>query len=164
MRRLVAAVAVTGSLLTACSSGTPEPFRSETPVPGSTIAAEVLITDTEFAPSDAKRPHFVPCQGLSGCARTSPAIGDYYPGVIFPAAVDGQVDFSQEFVLYIVGAEFDQATLEGATVHLRLVRRSKGFQMVKLDGQDLFAIVDPTFSFEDENGTVICTSGWEGCG
>jgi hypothetical protein len=164
VRRLVAAVAVAGSLLTACSSGTPAPFRSEPAIPGSTIAAEVLITDTEFAPSDAERPRFVPCQGLSGCARTSPEVGDYYPGVIFPSAVDGQVDFSQEFVLYLVGAEFDQATLDGTTVHVRLVKKSKGFQMVKLDGQDVLAVVDPAFSFEDTNGALICGSGWEGCG
>jgi hypothetical protein len=164
MRRLVAAVAVTGSLLTACSSGTPSPFASETPVRGSAIAAEVLVNDTLFTPSDAKRSRFVPCQGLSGCARSSPATGDYYPGVIFPTGVDGRVDLSQEFVLYLVGAEFDQATLDQATVHVRLVTKSKGFQMVKLDGRDVLTIVDPTFSFEDETGAVICTSMWEGCG
>jgi hypothetical protein len=160
----VAAVAVTGSLLTACSSGTPSPFASETPIRGSTIAAEVLVNDPSFAPSDAKRPRFVACQGLSGCARTSPIEGEYYPGVIFPAAVDGRVDFSQEFVLYVVGAEFDEATLDQTTVHVRLAAKPKGFQMVKLDGRDVTTIVDPTFSFENENGAAICTSMWEGCG
>jgi hypothetical protein len=155
----VAAVAVTGSLLTACSSGTPSPFASETPVRGSTVAAEVLVNDLSFAPSDAKRHRFVPCQGLSGCARSSPSTGDYYPGVIFPTAVDSQVDFSEEFVLYLVGAEFDQTT-----VHVRVKPRAAGFQMVKLDGRDVSVLVDAMFSFEDANGAVICTSMWEGCG
>jgi hypothetical protein len=160
----VAAVAVAGSLLTACSSGTPAPFASDTPVRGSTVAAEVLANDTSFTSSYAKRPRFVPCQGLSGCARSSPVTGDYYPGAIVPTAVDSQVDFSQEFVLYLVGAEFDQATLDRTTVHVRVQPRSKGFQMVKLDGRDVSLIADATFSFEDENGNVICASMWEGCG
>ena len=164
MRRLVASVAVTGSLLTACSSGTPAPFRTEPALAGSVVAAQVLVTDPTFAPSDAKRPRFVPCQGLSGCARSSPATGDYYPGVVVPSGVDGKVDFSQELVLYLVGVEFDQATLDGTTVHVRVAPKTEGFQMVKLDGQDVLAVIDPRFSFEDENGAVICTSMWEGCG
>ena len=160
----MAAVAVSGSLLTACSPSIPEPFASTSPVPGSVIAANVVATDTAFVPANAKRPRFVPCQGLSGCARSSPGTGDYYPGVILPSAADDQVDYSREFVLYLAGASFDQATLEQTTVHVRLQPRSNGFQMVKLDGRDVLPLTAPTFSFEDEAGTVICTSMWMGCG
>ena len=160
----MAAVAVAGSLLTACSSSTPTPFAATTPVAGSQIAATIIATDTAFVAANAKRPRFVPCQGLSGCARSSPGTGDSYPGVTLPTGVDDQVDYAQEFVLYLVGATFDQATLDQATVHVRLQPRSNGFQMVKLDGRDVLPIVDPTFSFEDEAGTVICTSMWAGCG
>jgi len=160
----VASVAVTGSLLAACSSSTPAPFASEPPLRGSVVAAGVLAEDPAFDVTSARRARYVPCQGLSGCARTSPASGSYYPGVILPTDVDGQVHYSQEFVLYLVGATFDQATLDGSTVHIRLETRPKGFQMVKLDGQQVLAIPGLVFSFENPSGHVICTSGWQGCG
>ena len=160
----MASVAVTGSLLTACSASTPAPFRSEQPIRGSVVPAKILTDDAAFDPASARRARFVPCQGLSGCARSSPVSGDYYPGAVLPTGVDAQVDYSQEFVLYLAGATFDQATLDQSTVHVRVELRAKGFEMVKLDGQDVLATPSPTFSFEDPNGRVICTSGWEGCG
>ena len=163
MRRLVASVAVTGSLLTACSGSTPAPFQTESPLRGDVIPARVIAEDRIFDPETATRPRFVPCEGLSGCARTSPQ-GDYYPGVDLPSGIDSQVDLSQEFVLYLAGGDFDQATLDGTMVHVRLAGTAKGFQMVKLDGQQVLAIPNPTFSFETENGTVICTASWGGCG
>jgi len=157
----VASVAVSG-MLTACSASTPAPFRTEPPQPGDIIPARLIAEDRAFDPSTATRPRFVPCQGLSGCSRTSPE-GDFYPGVDLPSAIDSQVDFSQEFVIYLAGGDFDTATLDGTTIHVRLQRTSHGFQMVKLDGQGVLSIPSPTFSFENEDGTVICTSGWEGC-
>jgi len=36
--------------------------------------------------------------------------------------------------------------------------------MIKLDGQQVLSIPSPTFSFEREDGTVICTASWGGCG
>jgi hypothetical protein len=149
--------------MTACSSSTPAPFQSRPPVPGDVIAARTIAEDPTFDPSVTRRPRFVPCQGLSGCARSSPATGEYYPGVIVPSPVDASVDYSQEFVLYLTGASFDQATLEGTTIHVRLATKPRGFQMVKLDGQGVLTVGSPAFSFENEGGTVICTSGWEGC-
>jgi len=160
----VASVAVAGSLLPACSSSTPAPFRSEPPARGDVIAARVIAEDPTFDPETARRPRFVPCQGLSGCARSSPESGEFYPGVIVPTPADASVDYSQEFVLYLAGASFDQATLDGTTVHVRVARQARDFQMVKLDGQQVLTIAYPTFSFEDENGSVICTSDWGGCG
>jgi len=159
----VAAVAVTGSLLTACSGATPAPFRSEPPLTGDVLAARVIADDTAFDPDTATRPRFVPCRGLSGCARSSPETGSYYPGVTLPANVDDEVDYSEQFVLYLVGAAFDQATIDGTTVRVRLSRRAKGFQMVKLTGRDLLGFPSPTFVFQDEAGRRICTSSWEGC-
>lgn len=160
----MAAVAVAGALLAACSSDTPEPFRTTSPLTGSVVVARVVAEDRTFAPADAKRPRFVPCQGLSGCARTSPGTGDSYPSAVLPTGVDDQIDFTQEFVLYLVGASFTEATFDQITVHVRVAERDKGFQMVKLDGREVNSVVDPTFSFEDEAGNVICTSKWEGCG
>src|SRR5688572_3208072 len=125
MRRLVAAVAVAGSLLTACSSDTPEPFRTSSPLTGSIVVARVVADDQTFARADAKRPRFVPCQGLSGCARTSPGTGDYYPSVVLPSGVDDQLDFTQEFVLYLVGAAFVEATFDQTTVHIRVTERAR---------------------------------------
>jgi len=159
----VASVAVTGSLLTACSTPTPAPFPTEPPVRGEVIPARLIAEDRIFDPGTATRPRFVPCQGLSGCARTSPQ-GDYYPGVDLPSGIDSQVDLSQEFVLYLAGGDFDQATLDGATVHVRLTETTKGFEMVKVDGQQVLSIPNPTFSFEREDGTVICAASWGGCG
>jgi hypothetical protein len=160
----VAAVAVTGSMLTACSGETPAPFRSEPPLAGSVIAARVIADDTAFDPDFAKRPRFVPCQGLSGCTRSSPTASEYYPGVTLPPNVDDQVDYSDQFVLYLAGAAFDAATLDQATIHVRLRERPKGFQMVKLTGQGVLGVPNPTFVFQNEAGGTICTSSWEGCG
>jgi hypothetical protein len=159
----VAAVAVAGSVLTACSSGTPAPFRSEAPIPGSVIAARVIGEDPTFDPEAAKRPHFVPCSGLSGCARSSPEAGEFYPGVTLPTNIDDQVDYSAQFVLYLAGATFDAATLDGATVHVRVTKSARGFQMVKLAQQDVLTLASPTFSFQTADGTVLCSSSWEGC-
>jgi hypothetical protein len=162
VRRLVASVAVAGVALTACSSSTPEPFRSDAPIPGSVIAARVIADDPIFDPDAARRPHFVPCRGLSGCARSSPEVGEYYPGVALRANVDDEVDYTEQFVLYLAGAAFEQATLDGTTVHVRVSARARGFQMVKLTGQDVLT-VEPTFSFQTADGSVLCTSSWEGC-
>jgi hypothetical protein len=163
MRRLVAAVAVAGPLLAACSSSTPAPFRTEAPIPGSAIAARVVADDPEFDPAATRRPHFVPCSGLSGCARSSPQAGEYYPGVTLPANVDDEVDYTQQFVIYLAGAEFEDATLDGPTVHVRLTERSRGFQMVKLAQQDVLTLASPTFSFVTASGTALCSASWEGC-
>jgi hypothetical protein len=161
----VAAVALAGVVLTACSSSTPSPFSSSSPLPGSIISARVVADDRSYVPQSDIRPRFVPCQGLSGCARTSPTGGDAYPGVILPTGVDSQVDYGQEFVVYLVDATFDAATLDQTTVHIRVNRRERGFQMVKLDGQDVFSVFEPSFSFEDAaTGKQICESKWEGCG
>jgi hypothetical protein len=159
----VTAVAVACSALTACSSSTPTPFERETPLAGNVVSARVLADDPSFVAQTTTRPRFVPCQGLSGCARTSPATGDAYPGVVLPSGVDDNVDISQEIVLYIVDAEFQEATLDQAVVHVRVRPRERGFQMVKLDGREVLSVVQPRFWFEDEGGGVICTSAWEGC-
>ena len=158
----MAAVAVAGSVLTACSSSTPAPFRSEAPITGTVVAARVIADDPTFDPDAAARPHFVPCRGLSGCARSSPETGEYYPGVSLPPKIDDEVDYTEQFVLYLAGASFEQATLDGSTVHVRVSKRESGFQMVKLSGQDVLAL-NPTFSFQTDDGTVLCTSSWEGC-
>lgn len=162
MRRFVAAVVVAGVALTACSASD-APFETSSPLPGSVVPARVVADDRAFAAENATRPRFVPCQGLSGCARTSPS-GDSYPGVVLPSGVDDEVDFAQEFVLYLTGAAFVEATVQQGTVRVRVRPRDGGFQMVKLDGREVLSIVDPRFSFEDENGRAICTSMWEGCG
>jgi hypothetical protein len=162
VRRFVSAVVVAGSVLAACST-TPSPFDSSSPLPGSVIPARVVADDRAFAAESTIRPRFVPCQGLSGCARTSPS-GDSYPGVVLPSGVDDEIDFAQEFVLYLIDAAFVEATVQQGTVHLRVRPRERGFQMVKLDGREVLSVVDPRFSFEDESGRVICTSMWEGCG
>lgn len=160
----MASVAVAGSLLGACSSSTPEPFRSETPVRGSVIAAAVIAEDVAFNPADARRPRFFVCQGLSGCARSSPADGEYYPGVVLPSAVDTQVDFDSQFVLYLLGATFEEAALDQITVRVRVTPRERGFQMVKLDGRSVLPIIDPQFRFQGPDGTAFCSSTWGGCG
>lgn len=164
MRRYVAAVAVAGMTLTACSP-TPHPaFESSSPAPGTVIPARVIADDGSFGAAATGRPRFVPCQGLSGCARTSPDRGEAYPGVVLPSGVDDQVEYSQELVLYLVGAAFEEATFDWPTVHIRVRPRERGFQMVKLGASDVFSVLDPKFSFENEDGKVICTSSWEGCG
>ncbi len=160
----MAAVAVAGLALTACSSSPDPAFETTTPLPGSVISARVIADDRSFAAPGTGRPRFVPCQGLSGCARTTPATGDAYPGVVLPPGIDDQIEHGQEFVLYLVGAGFLEATFNNPTVHVRVKAREGGFQMVKLDGREVLAVVDPRFSFEDEDGDVICTSSWEGCG
>jgi hypothetical protein len=124
----------------------------------------VIAEDRAFVSSGTGRPRFVPCQGLSGCARTSPATGDAYPGVILPSGVDDQIEFSSEVVLYLVNAAFEEATFDLPTVRIRVRTRERGFQMVKLDGRDVLSVVDPSFWFEDEDGKLICMSSWEGCG
>ena len=144
----MASVAVAGSLLPACSSPTPAPFRSEPPPRGDVIAARVIAEDRTFDPR----------------FRGGAASRHFYPGVIVPTPADASVDYSQEFVVYLAGASFDQATLDGTTVHVRVSRQARDFQMVKLDGQQVLSIATPSFSFEDESGAVICTSGWGGCG
>jgi hypothetical protein len=164
MRRVVAAVAVAGSLLTACSSETPEPFKSETPLRGSVIAAQVIAEDIAFDPQEARRPRFFVCQGLSGCARSSPVDGEYYPGVVLASAIDSQVDFDSQFAMYVLGASFEEATLDQTTVHIRVTPRRRGFQMVKLDGTSVLPIIDPQFRFEGPDGTAFCSSTWGGCG
>ena len=160
----MAAVAVAGSLLVACSSSTPEPFQSEPPVRGDVIAARVIAEDVAFDPADARRPRFFACQGLSGCARSSPADGDYYPGVVLPSAVDSQVDYGAQFVLYLLGAHFEEAALEQTRVNVKVTPREKGFQMVKLDGRSVLPIIDPQFRFLGPDGTAFCSSTWGGCG
>lgn len=160
----MAAVAVAGLALTACSSSPHPAFESSTPLPGGIIPARVIAEDRSFVSPGTARPRFVPCQGLSGCARTSPATGDAYPGVVLPSGVDDQIEYSSEFVLYLVNAAFEEATFNRPTVHIRVRPRENGFQMVKLDGRDVLSVVDPSFVFEDADGKVICMSSWEGCG
>ena len=132
-------------------------------MPGSVIAARVIADDPSFDPASARRLHFVPCAGLSGCARVSPQSGEYYPGADVPADVDDQVDYTEQFVIYLAGAQFEAATLEGTTVHVRVTPEKKGFQMVKLTGQGVLTLATPTFSFQTSSGAVLCTSSWEGC-
>lgn len=158
----MAAVVGTSVALAACSASD-VPFDTSSPLPGSVIPARVVADDRAFVAESTTRPRFVPCQGLSGCARTSPS-GDSYPGVVLPSGVDDEIDFAQEFVLYLIDAAFVEATIQEGTVHLRVRPRERGFQMVKLDGREVLSVVDPRFSFEDESGRVICTSMWEGCG
>ena len=160
----MAAVAVAGMTLTACSSSPHPAFDSGSPLPGSVISGRVIAEDRSFVSPASGRPRFVPCNGLSGCARTSPATGDAYPGVTLPAGIDDDIDYTQEFVLYLVGAAFEEATFEQFTAHIRVRPREGGFQMVKLDARQLFSVVEPTFSFQDEDGETLCTSSWEGCG
>jgi hypothetical protein len=124
----------------------------------------VIAEDRSFTTQASGRPRFVPCTGLSGCARTSPSTGDAYPGVNLPAGIDDDIDFTQEFVLYLVGAAFEEASFDEFTAHIRVRPRGDGFQMVKLDARELFTVVEPKFSFQDEDGKVLCTSSWEGCG
>ena len=160
----MAAVAVAGASLTACSSSPHPAFESSTPLPGAVISGRVIAEDRFFSSAATGRPRFVPCQGLSGCARTSPSTGDAYPGLTLPPGIDDDIDYTQEFVLYLVGAAFEEASFEKYVAHIRLRPRDGGFQMVKLDARELLTVVDPTFSFEDDTGKVLCTSSWEGCG
>jgi hypothetical protein len=164
VRRFVAAVAVAGMSLTACSASPHPAFEGGAALPGTVISGRVIAEDRSFVSPASGRPRFVPCQGLSGCARTSPGTGEAYPGVTLPAGIDDQIDYTQEFVLYLVGAAFEEATFEQFTAHIRVRPREGGFQMVKLDGRELFSVVEPTFAFQDDKGKVLCTSSWEGCG
>ncbi len=161
----MAAVAVAASTLAACSSGTTEPFTQPTAPPGEAIAGRVVADDPGFPTGLAKRPRFVPCRGLSGCARTDPVIGAYYPGASLPAGVDDEVDYSVEMVVYLVGARFVAAGLARSTVHVEVEEREAGFQMVKLDGRDVFVLDEPRFRFA-QRGRAICVvePGEEGCG
>ena len=160
----MAAVAVAGAVMTACSPSTPEPFRSEPPLRGSVIAAQVIAEDIAFDPGNARRPRFFVCQGLSGCARSSPVDGEYYPGLVLPSAIDSQIDFDSQFALYLLGGAFEEATLDQTTVRIRVATRERGFQMVKLDGRSVLPIIDPQFRFQAPDGTAFCSSSWGGCG
>lgn len=160
----MAAVAVAGASLTACSSSPHPAFESGTPLPGTVISGRVIAEDRSFTSAAAGRPRFVPCQGLSGCARKSPGTGDAYPGVNLPPGIDDDIDYTQEFVLYLVGVAFEEASFEDHTAHIRVRPREGGFQMVKLDARELFTSVEPRFTFQDDTGKVLCTSSWEGCG
>lgn len=155
----MAAVLAAGSVLAACSEVTPDVRTS----PSSVIAARVLVDDRSFDPAAARRPRFVPCRGLSGCARSAAGVGDFYPGVAVPDTADAAVDHTAEFVIYLVGARFERADLAGTTVHVRVARRPAGFQMVVLDGREVFALPGVTYSFE-EGTEVICRASLEGCG
>ena len=158
----MAAVLAAGSALAACS-GSAAP---EADVPAnrtSAVAARVLVDDPTFDPSAAKRPRFVPCHGLSGCARSAEGVGDFYPGATIPESADLAVDHTVELVLYLVGARFDRADLEQGTVHVKIVSRPAGFQMVKLDGTEILALPSVVYSFEEGND-LICRGGLEGCG
>jgi hypothetical protein len=160
VRRLVAAVAVAGAMLPACSPSTPAPFRTQPPLPGSIVAGDVIAEDLSFPPERSTRARYVPCQGVAACLRTA----NTYPGTTISADVESGVRFTQFFIIYLVGASFDQATFDGTTVHVRIQPRATGLQIAKLDGSDVLPVADPTFSFQDENGKVLCTSSWEGCG
>ncbi|MFY9586468.1 MAG: hypothetical protein WAT66_03320 [Actinomycetota bacterium] len=160
----MAAVAVAGASLTACSSSSHPAFEGPTPLAGTVISGRVIVEDRTFTTAAAGRPRFVPCQGLSGCARTSLSTGEAYPGAKIPPGIDDDIDYTQEFVLYLVGAAFEEATFEDHTAYIRLRPRDGGFQIVKLDARELFTSVEPRFSFQDDAGKVLCTSSWEGCG
>jgi len=157
----VAAVVVAGSALAACSL--PPAPKDSVQTGSRAVAARVVADDPSFSAASAKRPRFFPCQGLSGCARESADAGPAYPGVEIPPAVDGEVDYSAEFVIYLVGARFVEADLVGGNVVVKVTERPSGFQMVKLDARDLATIGTPTFSFEESSRT-ICSSSWGGCG
>lgn len=126
------------------------------------MVARVIADDASFDPNNAKRPRFVACQGLSGCARTSPTDGELYPGVVLPAGADDEVDFSAEVVLYLLGSRFVQADLVSDVVHIKLEERSAGFQMVKLDAREILPLPLPRFSFE-VGSRRLCIAFWEGC-
>ena len=159
----MATVLAVGGALTSCSSPSTDPFTRPSEAPGIIVAGRVVADDPAFDPAAARRPRFVPCQGLSGCARTSPVDGDYYPGLNLPPTVDTEVDFDSQAILYLVGAKFVSATLEDDTVHVRLEPRLTGFQMVKLDGREILTV--PVIRYSFERGTdVLCVSGLEGCG
>lgn len=158
----MAAVLAAGSALAACS-GSAAPKADVPANRNSAVAARVLVDDPAFDPATAKRPRFVPCHGLSGCARSAEGVGDFYPGAAIPESADLAVDHTIELVLYLVGARFERADLEQGTVHVEVVTRSAGFQMVKLDGSEILALPNVIYSFEDGTG-VICRGGLEGCG
>lgn len=158
----MAAVLAAGSALAACSG--PAVESGDLPADrSSAVAARVLVDDPVFDPAAAKRPRFVPCHGLSGCARSASGVGDFYPGATIPESADLAVDHTVELVLYLVGARFQRADLEQGTVHIKVVSRPAGFQMVKLDGSELLALPNVVYSFE-EGTAVICRGGLEGCG
>ena len=158
----MAAVLAAGSALAACSGSAP--VSSDVPANrSSAVAARVLADDPTFDPAAAKRPRFVPCHGLSGCARSAEGVGDFYPGATVPESADIAVDHTVELVLYLVGARFERADLEQGTVHIKVVSRPAGFQMVKLDGSEILALPNVVYSFEEGTG-VICRGGLEGCG
>lgn len=158
----MAAVLAAGSALAACSgSATPKADIPENR--SSAVAARVLVDDPAFDPATAKRPRFVPCHGLSGCARSAAGVGDFYPGATIPESADLAVDHTIELVLYLVGARFERADLEQGTVHVKVVSRPAGFQMVKLDGSEILAVPSVVYSFE-EGTELICRGGLEGCG
>jgi hypothetical protein len=128
------------------------------------VAARVVADDPAFPASSARVPRFVPCRGLSGCARSATGIGEFYPGAVVPPGADDDVDHTIEFLLYLVGARFEQADLAGDTLHVEVTERSGGFQMVKLDGRLVLASTGVRVSFE-QRGRVICETepSWEGC-
>jgi hypothetical protein len=163
MRLLLLAVAL-GFIASACSDATSDP-RARSSVPRrSVVAARVVADDTAFPASSARVPRFVPCQGLSGCARSATGIGELYPGAVIPPGADVDVDHTVEFLLYLVGARFERADLAGDTLHVEVTERAGGFQMVKLDGRQVLASMGVGVSFE-QRGRVICSTGpsWEGC-
>jgi hypothetical protein len=163
VRRLVAAVLAAGSALAACS-GTPAPEADDLPENRtSVVAARVLVDDPAFDPSVARRPRFVPCVGLSGCARSTEREGDFYPGADISDSADAEVDHTAELVLYLVAARFDRADLEGNVLHVKVVERPAGFQMVELDGREVLALPSVVYSFE-EGSRAICAGSLEGCG
>ena len=158
----MAAVLAAGSALAACS-GSSAPEADPPANRRSAVAARVLVDDPAFDPAAAKRPRFVPCHGLSGCARSAEGVGDFYPGAAIPESADLAVDHTVELVLYLVGARFERADLEHGTVHIEVVSRPAGFQMVKLDGSEILVLPNAVYSFE-EGTDVICRGGLEGCG
>jgi len=163
MRRMVAAVLALGGALVSCTSSSSDPFTEPPPARGAVVAAKVVVDDPAFDPSLARRPRYVPCIGLSGCARSSPAVGDFYPGANIPDAADQDVNYSSQVVLYLVAAHFETATLEDDTIHVRLTPRPAGFEMVKLDASEILTVPVPRYSFE-HGAAVLCASGLEGCG
>lgn len=150
--------------LAACSGDSITPPAGGAGSPARAVAARIVADDSNFDAAAAQTPRFVACRGLSGCARSAPGIGDRYPGAAIPASADDEVDHTVEFVLYLVGARFEQADLADDTLHVAVTERDGGLQMVKLDGRHVLASAGVSIRFV-ARGREICRMGpsWEGC-
>lgn len=152
--------------LAACGGDTAGPAARPTGSSTSVVVGRVVADDPGFEAAAANAPRFVACRGLSGCARSAPGTGERYPGAAIPAEADAEVDHTAEFVLYLIGARFEQADLADDTLHVAVTERDGGLQMVKLDGRQVFAASAGVGVAFEARGRLICRMGpsWEGCG